>query len=422
MARSELDRPLAGRRIVLSNGMYESAFGLMLAAVGEGAEVHVVCSGSTGDVARSRRVAGRHEGPEARPAHESLLEGAPLDPFAERMLEVAEQVGADIVIGSTDDEVASLASAGPAPTGRTVTVPPIDVVRRMMDKGRSVRAAEEAGIPVPVTAQVTRLADLEAFAREHGFPVVLKQTISTTSRGVRLVREPSQCASAYDELAGRPLIVQEWVPGPREPSVSVMRRSDGEVQLDLTLRKQRYLHASLSTSISAETPLPEADAVVRYADLVGAVGFVGVQLREDPRRGVHVFLESNPRWGANSRMVIPLLRRHGMSPMADFVDCWEGRRDVVHRRPERGTAVSPLEDALALRSLALLKTTHRRREFTWNDVARSYWHSYVGQRPTTDDLFKEAWSDPGAWWSAARRAVRERHAEIRLIPLGELTV
>lgn len=411
--------PLDGRRLVVSNGMYESAFAIVLAAAAEGAEVHVVSSGSTGDVSSSRRVLRSHAGPAARLAHESLAANATPDPYAERMLEVAESIGADAVIGSTDDEVAALAALGYDGPIR-VAVPPLETLRRLMDKGLSFRAAAEAGFAVPETRVVESFDDVAAFAADQSWPVVLKQRLSTTSRGVRIARDKAGLKTAYDELAAHPMLVQSYVPGPREPSISVMRRTDGHLPMEVTLRKQRYLHASLSTSIRAVDPLPEVAAARRYAEITGAVGFVGIQVREDPRTERHHFIESNARWGANSRMLIPLLRAHGLAPLTTFLDCWESRRPIEPAPSIRGAAVSPLEDALALRSLALLKLS-RRDEPSVGAVARSYWNSYVGSRSTvTDDLFREIRHDPRAWLSAASRAIRERHADIRLIPLGDL--
>lgn len=410
---------LEGKRLVVSNGMYESAFAIVLAAAAEGAEVHVVSSGSAGDVSTSRRVRRSHAGPAARLAHINLGPDATIDPYAERMLEVAESVGADAVIGSTDDEVAALAALeydGPI----RVAVPPLEVLRGLMDKGLSFRAAAEAGFAVPETRIVQSFEDVTAFASEQSWPVVLKQRLSTTSRGVRIVHDKFGLKTAYDELTPHPMLVQSYVPGPREPSISVMRRTDGHIPMEVTLRKQRYLHASLSTSIRAVDPLPEVAAARHYAEITGAVGFVGIQVREDPRTGQHHFIESNARWGANSRMLIPLLREHGLAPLTTFLDCWESQLPAEPAPSIRGAAVSPLEDALALRSLAILKL-ERRDEPSVGAIARSYWNSYVGNRPiVTDDLFREIRHDPRTWLSAASRAIRERHADVRLIPLGDL--
>ncbi|MEJ7705038.1 MAG: hypothetical protein WKF47_15925 [Geodermatophilaceae bacterium] len=153
----------------------------------------------------------------------------------------------------------------------------------------------------------------------------------------------------------------------------------------MTLRKQRYLHASLSTSIIAQEPLPEVPAAIAYADAVGCVGFTGIQLREVPRSGRQVFIESNPRWGTNSRMVIPLVHRHGAAPIAVYLDCRECEAPVRHVRPVDGGAVSPLGDLLALRSLLRLKGTHRRHESRdRTSSASTRGRTYVtGQLPTT---------------------------------------
>lgn len=417
-------------RVVVSNGTYESAYGIVRSLVATGAEAHVAHSERAQDVAVSRFVKSAHPVPKPRNAYDNLSPGGSRDgedPFALAMLDLARKVGADVVVPTDDDEVVALTRHQDlfAEHGILCTVPSMATARTMMDKFSAVTKAAEAGIPVPRTAEVTSLRQVREFASDQGFPVVLKRRISSGSKGVRVIRSADELDRAYEAFADRPCMVQEYVPGDREPSINAIRDAAGGFRLVLCLRKQRYLNTSVSTSIRIVPELPETPAALRFLDLVGAVGFAALQVRENPATGEHLFIESNIRWGANSRMLLPLLQRQGYRPIENFVDAWRGGSAEETYRPEGGSAVSPVEDLLALESLARYRAStagQSRPSLSWGSVAGSYWDSYVRARPlVTDYLFKSAVTDPKAAVSTLRRAFRERRrADLSFLPLGEI--
>ncbi|MEU6232366.1 ATP-grasp domain-containing protein [Kitasatospora sp. NPDC047058] len=421
------------RRVLVANGTYESAYGIVRSLVESGAQVHVAHSERAQDVAVSRLIAGAHPVPPPRRAYDHLTaEGSAVlpDPFATAVLGLARRIGADVVIPTDDDEVVALASHREEFTdaGVLCTVPAMATARTMMDKYLAVTAAAGAGIPTPRTERIDDLAALRTFAADQGYPFVFKKRVSSGSKGVRVIRSAAQLDRAYADFAGSPAMAQEYVPGEREPSINAIRDAGGGFRLVLSLRKQRYLNTSVSTCIRIVPELPETAAALRFLDAVGAVGFAAIQVRENPLTGEHLFIESNTRWGANSRMLLPLLRRQGYRAIEHFVAAWEGegRYEGPAHRPESGAAVSPVEDLLAVESFA----RHRRtvglrggRTIGWGTLARAYWESYGRAKPlVTDYLFASALTDPRAAASTLRRAFRERRREdLSFLPLGELT-
>ncbi|GGM13653.1 hypothetical protein GCM10010129_67130 [Streptomyces fumigatiscleroticus] len=80
---------------------------------------------------------------------------------------------------------------------------------RFRDKHLMVQAVTAAGVPAPASAAVSGAAEVTAFAAAHGWPVVLKPRIGSSSAGVSVVRGPEELlARDWSE----PMLVQEYLP------------------------------------------------------------------------------------------------------------------------------------------------------------------------------------------------------------------
>lgn len=75
------------------------------------------------------------------------------------------------------------------------------------DKYLTCCAAQRAGLAVPAFAPVSGPGEVRAFAGEHGWPVVVKPRLSSSSEGVVVVREPAGLDS-IGFADGRPRLVQ----------------------------------------------------------------------------------------------------------------------------------------------------------------------------------------------------------------------
>ena len=83
-----------------------------------------------------------------------------------------------------------------------------------------------AGLAVPAFSRCEHLEEARAFARERGFPLVVKPSRGWGQRGVARVDDEAELSVAFDEArahsasAGRALVVvEEWLEG-REYSVN----------------------------------------------------------------------------------------------------------------------------------------------------------------------------------------------------------
>jgi len=131
-----------------------------------------------------------------------------------------------VAVTTTGSEVSLKATASVAARlGLPFYVDP-DTVRRCQDKDTMRAAYRDAGLAVPAFAACERLDEARAFARERGFPLVVKPSRGWGQRGVARVGDNAELARAFDEArahsasAGLPtVLVEEWLDG-REYSVN----------------------------------------------------------------------------------------------------------------------------------------------------------------------------------------------------------
>lgn len=411
---------------LVSSGMYESGYAILKALAINGVKVRLIHTGRPRDLAFSRYVASTHRVRQPRQALSTLVGDGEPDGFAEDVLRICERTHVDLVIPTLDNEVVALAAQRErfAAAGVLCTVPPLPTIRLGMDKYASVLHADAAGLPCPRTELVSSLRDAVEFAGDVNGPVFLKRRFSSGSKGVLLTRDEHDLTKAWHHLADAPLVVQEQINGSREPSINAIITADGSVPLAFSLRKRRYLNNSVSTCVEIVEPLAETASALGYLKSIGIVGFSAIQLREDVESGRHVFIESNMRWGANARMLLPLLRKQGIDAMSAYVAAWSpGPYDSF--RPGKSSAVSPFEDLLAIESFAKYRRGVRGHTtaVSWRRLLRSYAESYLKTRPLiVDDILASLWSDPSAVLSTFLRATRERgRRDLSFLPVGDLT-
>jgi biotin carboxylase len=85
-------------------------------------------------------------------------------------------------------------------------------LRRFRNKHAMVAAVAEAGLPVPAFALAHDRAAVHGFARENGWPVVVKPLSGSSSAGVLRLADP--VAAAAVPFMGEPLLVQAFDPRP----------------------------------------------------------------------------------------------------------------------------------------------------------------------------------------------------------------
>ncbi len=238
------------------------------------------------------------------PAAESYLD-------VDRILAAAAAAGADLVhpgygfLAENAEFAERVLDAGLTWVG-----PPPEAIRLMGSKTESRRLAAEAGAPL-IPGLLDPLEDvgqLEAFAREHGFPVLLKAVAGGGGKGMRRVDRMEELAAAFDRARSEGMAyfgdgrvyVERLVDRPRHVEVQVAADGHGnavavgERECSIQRRHQKVVEECPSPAVTPavrEELYRAALAVVR-ASAYRSVGTVEFLMDRD---GKVYFLEMNTR-------------------------------------------------------------------------------------------------------------------------------
>ncbi|HWK24667.1 MAG TPA: pyruvate carboxylase [Ureibacillus sp.] len=177
------------------------------------------------------------------------------------------------------------------------------------DKVKAREQAIAAGIPViPGTdGPVNNLAEVEAFAHEFGYPVMIKAALGGGGRGMRLVKDSTELASAYERAKSEAkaafgsdeIYVEKAIVNPKHIEVQILGDETGNVvhlyerDCSIQRRHQKVVEIAPSISISSDLRHRICDAAVQ---LMNNVQYVNAGTVEFLVTGDEFyFIEVNPR-------------------------------------------------------------------------------------------------------------------------------
>jgi len=237
------------------------------------------------------------------PARESYLR-------MERVVEIARRSGADGIhpgygFLAENGEFADLCQR----EGIGFIGPSGDVMRAMGDKVTARQTMERAGVPiVPGTTRALSDEEAVAFAKEIGFPVMVKASAGGGGKGMRLVRKQKELTQALARARGEAkasfgddaLYVEKFVEQPRHIEIQVLADTHGntlhlfERECSIQRRHQKVIEEAPGNGISPELRERMGKAAVAAAEAVGYVGAGTCEFLVD-RNDDFYFLEMNTR-------------------------------------------------------------------------------------------------------------------------------
>jgi predicted ATP-grasp superfamily ATP-dependent carboligase len=233
--------------------------------------------------------------------------------FPEWLLSTCSSNDIDIVI--TPEEATSLLVArhqdeftdrGICPTNL-----PLAALEIVMDKARTVRVAEDMGIPIPPTRTLDHTRDAVKAAQELGYPVVIKPRFSRywtgdkfiASDGVGYATSDQQLLALMRTLDPRlpaPLL-QKFIPG-TGCGVCLLISQDGTLCAEFAHERLRDYRPTGSGSVlrrSAAVDSRLRELSLRLMRKIGAYGVAMVEFRVDSRTHEPYLMEVNGRfWGS----------------------------------------------------------------------------------------------------------------------------
>jgi acetyl-CoA carboxylase biotin carboxylase subunit len=230
----------------------------------------------------------------------------------DKILDAAKKHGADAIhpgYGFLSENAEFAAACEDA--GIVFIGPSSDAIRRMGSKTAARQAAIAVGAPVvPGIDHGITLDELRAFAKEHGFPILLKAVAGGGGKGMRRVDREADLESALRDAsseAGRAfrnadVYVERLVERPRHIEIQIFgdRHGNmvhlGERECSIQRRHQKVIEESPSPLIAAHPELRETmgQAAIRAAQAVGYYNAGTVEFLVDQDRRFY-FLEMNTR-------------------------------------------------------------------------------------------------------------------------------
>jgi acetyl-CoA/propionyl-CoA/long-chain acyl-CoA carboxylase, biotin carboxylase, biotin carboxyl carrier protein len=228
-----------------------------------------------------------------------------------KIIAVAERSGADSVhpgygfLAENADFARAVLDAGLVWIG-----PPPEAIESLGDKVRARHIAEKVGAPLaPGTHDPLENADeAVAFAQEHGLPIAIKAAFGGGGRGLKVAREMSEVAEAYESAVREAVtafgrgecFVEKFLDRPRHVETQCLADRHGNVVVvstrDCSLQRR---HQKLVEE--APAPFLSDDQVTRLYDSSKAIlreaGYVGAGTCEFlvGQDGTISFLEVNTR-------------------------------------------------------------------------------------------------------------------------------
>jgi len=199
-------------------------------------------------------------------------------------------------------EQAGIVFIGPSP----------DTIRKMGSKTAAREVAIAAGAPVVPGMQqpAENAAAARAFARDCGYPVLLKAVAGGGGKGMRRVDRDAEIASSFRDASseaerafGNPAIyVEKLIERPRHIEIQLLGDQHGNIihlgerECSLQRRHQKIMEECPSPLVAAHPEMRRAmgEAAVRIARAAGYYGAGTIEFLVDAQRNFY-FLEMNTR-------------------------------------------------------------------------------------------------------------------------------
>lgn len=192
--------------------------------------------------------------------------------------------------------------------GATVIGPGWDTLARTGDKLQAKQLAEECDVPVlgAINNPTSDLQVIRGFAKQAGYPVMIKAVDGGGGRGIRLVREDSELENAVDRAIGespsRSVFVEKAaVDGFHHVEIQVIGDGTGQVRhlwerdCSVQRRFQKIVECAPALMSNRSLVSKVIDAALRIASQIKYLSLGTFEFLVSERRSEFYFLEINPR-------------------------------------------------------------------------------------------------------------------------------
>ena len=188
--------------------------------------------------------------------------------------------------------------------------PTADIQRRLGDKVAARSVAVEAGVPiVPGTAKpVTAEEEALLFAKDCGYPIIVKAAAGGGGRGMRVARNQrelleglkSAASEAQAAFGNAAVFLEKFIENPKHIEVQIMGDKHGNIvhfyerDCSIQRRHQKVIEIAPSLALSEKQRKEVCGYAMKIAETVGYLNAGTVEFLMD-QTGKFFFIETNPR-------------------------------------------------------------------------------------------------------------------------------
>jgi acetyl-CoA carboxylase biotin carboxylase subunit len=187
--------------------------------------------------------------------------------------------------------------------------PPPSAMQMMGSKTRARQHMEKAGVPfVPGSTRGMEFEETREMADQIGYPVMLKAAAGGGGKGMRLVRDPKELKSAFENarseaqrsFADSEVYLEKYIENPRHIEMQILADEHGncvylgERECSVQRRHQKVLEEAPSPIVSPEMRRQMGEIAVQAANACGYTNAGTVEFIADQQRNFY-FLEMNTR-------------------------------------------------------------------------------------------------------------------------------
>jgi len=191
---------------------------------------------------------------------------------------------------------------------------PLETIRKAEDREEFKRLLQQIGEPVPISVTVTTLADASAFAKENGYPVVIRPAFTLGGTGGGIAFDPNELERIVSGgLAASPIhqvLVEQYLKGWKELEYEIIRDSADTCITVCNMENidPMGIHTGDSIVVAPSQTLSDKDyqmlrdAALRIIRALGIEGGCNVQFALDPHSAQYYVIEVNPRVSRSSAL------------------------------------------------------------------------------------------------------------------------
>jgi 5-(carboxyamino)imidazole ribonucleotide synthase len=161
--------------------------------------------------------------------------------------------------------------------------PPPRALEVSQDRFAEKQLFKRLGIPAPVSIPIGAYAEFCEGLSRVGYPAVLKtRHMGYDGKGQAIVESPDAAYSAWQKLAGQPLILEEFIPFDQEVSILTVRSRSNQVAFYPLVRNRhldgilRYSQPLSEATASSDTHILQNEAQDYASRLLVELDYVGV--------------------------------------------------------------------------------------------------------------------------------------------------